>query len=111
MRQMSTLWSNSASVLKSNAVTKASHSLGHGLAVVMAILAERAQAPLQLLSAAFHSSPAVVNQLFRQRQVCLKGIHHDQHRRITVSESASHNRQPMLTSNTLSRCRRSHISP
>jgi len=55
MRQMSTLWSNSASVLKSNAVTKASQSLGHGLATVTAILTELAQAPLQLLSAAFHS--------------------------------------------------------
>jgi len=106
MRQMSTLWSNSASVLKSNAVTKASQSLGHGLATVTAILAERAQAPLQLLSAAFHSchlrlsASIQLNQLFRQRQVCLKGIHRDQHRRMTVPESASHNRQLMLTSNT-----------
>jgi len=48
MRQMSTLWSNSASVFKSNAVTKASQSLGQGLATVAAILTERAQAPLQL---------------------------------------------------------------
>jgi len=56
MRQMSTLWSNSASVLKSNAVTKASQGLGRGLATVAAILTERAQAPLQQLSAAaFHS--------------------------------------------------------
>jgi len=46
MRKMSTLWSNSASVLKSNAVTNASQSLGHGLATVAAILTERAQAPL-----------------------------------------------------------------
>jgi len=60
MRQMSTLRSNSASGLKSNAVTKASQSLGHGLATVAAILTERAQAPLQLLRAAFHSDCARV---------------------------------------------------
>jgi len=50
------------------------------------------------------------NQLFRQRQVCLKDLHRDQHRRMTVPEPASHNRQLMLTSNTLCWCRRSHIS-
>jgi len=71
--------------------------------------------PLQLVSATFHffhrrlSASIQLNQLFRQRQVCLKGIHRDQHR--SVPESASHNRQLMLTSNTLCWCRRSHISP
>jgi len=64
MRQMITLWSNSASVLKSNAVNKASQSLGHGLATVAAILAERAQAPLQLVTECCVSlfSPVVVRQ-------------------------------------------------
>jgi len=104
MRQMNTLRSNSASLLKSNAVTKAWQSLGHGLAIVAAILTERAQTALQLLRFTLHrrlSASIQLNQLFRQRQVCLKGLHRDQHRLMTVPESASHNRQLMLTSNTL----------
>ena len=54
MRQMNTLRSNSASLLKSNAVTKAWQSLGHGLAIVAAILTERAQTALQLLRFTLH---------------------------------------------------------
>jgi len=77
-------------VFEANVVTKASQSLGHGLATVTAILAERAQAPLQLLSAAFDSfhrrlPPSIqIYHLFSQRQVCLKGLDRDQHRRMTV---------------------------
>ena len=61
-----------------------------------------ADAYMQLLSAAFHSfhlwlsASIQLNQLFRQRQVCLKGIHRDQHRRMTVPESASHNHEREL---------------
>jgi len=47
-------------------------------------------APLQLLTAAFHSfhrwlsANIQLNQLFRQ--VCLKDLHCDQHRRMTVAD-------------------------
>ena len=56
----------------------------------MAIIAERAEVPLQLLSAAFYcfhrwlSASVQLNQLFRLHQVCLKDLQHDQHRQMTV---------------------------
>ena len=77
-------------MFESNTVTKASQSLGHGLATVTAILAERAQTPLQLVSAAFNSfsrrlPPSIqINHLFSQRQVCMKGLDRDQNRRVTM---------------------------
>jgi len=73
-------------VLEANAVTKASQSLGQRLAAI-----RRASADASAAAAfdSFHRrlpTSIQINQLFRQRQVCLKGLHCDQRRRLTVPD-------------------------